>query len=370
MQALQKQLDAPAHAAEVFVSEAALQVLWVGGLGGMEGELVQRAHVPFKAVSAAGLHGVGLRRLPGNLLKLWRGFRQAQAIIKDFRPDVLFFTGGFVAAPVALAGRSIPTVLYLPDIEPGLAIRALARFADGIAVTAEASRAYFSTSRRVVVTGYPVRPELQTWERRQAQEALGLDASLPTLLVFGGSKGARSINRALFAALPALLPDMQVVHVSGALDWGEAEAQLAALPGLVGSALAGRYHAYPYLHAEMGAALAAADLAVSRAGASVLGEFPLFGLPSVLVPYPHAWRYQRTNAEYLQDHGAAHLVIDADLPEQLVPTVRRLLLDPAALNAMRLAARRLARPGAAAEIARLLVDLAAPSATSKEGSVR
>jgi UDP-N-acetylglucosamine--N-acetylmuramyl-(pentapeptide) pyrophosphoryl-undecaprenol N-acetylglucosamine transferase len=176
--------------------------------------------------------------------------------------------------------------------------------------------------------------------------------------VFGGSKGARSINRALFPALPALLPDMQVVHVSGTLDWSEAGAALAALPGQVGAALAQRYHAYPYLHEEMGAALAAADLVVSRAGASSLGEFPQFGLPSILVPYPYAWRYQRVNAEYLQSRGAAVMVKDADLPQQLVETVRSLLLNPARLQPMRAAAASLARPDAAAAIAHLLVDLA------------
>jgi UDP-N-acetylglucosamine:LPS N-acetylglucosamine transferase len=118
-----------------------------------------------------------------------------------------------------------------------------------------------------------------------------------------------------------------------------------------------RYHAYPYLHAEMGDALAAADLVVSRAGASVLGEFPLFGLPSLLVPYPHAWRYQRVNADYLAGKGAAIVIEDANLPGQLAPTVERLLQDVTALEAMRRAARQLALPNAAASIARAVMDL-------------
>jgi UDP-N-acetylglucosamine:LPS N-acetylglucosamine transferase len=119
-----------------------------------------------------------------------------------------------------------------------------------------------------------------------------------------------------------------------------------------------RYHAYPYLHEQMGAALAAADLAVSRAGASALGEFPLFGLPAVLVPYPHAWRYQKVNAEHLARNGGALVLDDTRLKDGLLPTVSALLDDPARLNAMRSAMRAMARPDAAERIAAELVKLA------------
>ncbi len=176
--------------------EARASILWVGSTGGMERDLVERAQTSFQAIPAAGVHGVGLRSLPGNLLQLARGYRQAREIMRRFQPDVLFFTGGYVAAPVALAGHRIPSVLYVPDIEPGLALKVLARLADRIAVTAEESRAFFSAHARVTVTGYPVRPELATWEKRQALQVFGLNDQLPVLLVFGGSSGARSINRA------------------------------------------------------------------------------------------------------------------------------------------------------------------------------
>lgn len=116
-----------------------------------------------------------------------------------------------------------------------------------------------------------------------------------------------------------------------------------------------RYHPYPYLHgAAMGQALAAADLAVCRAGASTLGELPYFGLPAVLVPYPYAWRYQRVNAEWLASRGAAVVLEDARLKEELVPTVRSLLSDPARLTRMREQALALARPNAAQRLAELV----------------
>jgi len=324
----------------------------------MEAELVQREGLPYTEIRAAGVHGVGLQRLPGNLAALLQGYRQARHVLARFQPDVLFFTGGYVAVPMALAGSKRPSLLYVPDIEPGLALKTLARSADCIAVSAEASRRFFDPRARVEVTGYPVRRDLLRWQRAAAQQALNLSPDLPTLLVFGGSKGARSLNRALLAALPQLLPRLQVVHVSGKLDWPEVEAARLQLPaGLPVE----RYHAYAYLHDEMGAAFAAADVVVCRAGASTLGELPAFGLPAILVPYPHAWRYQRVNANHLASRGAALVIEDPDLLAQLPAAVLSLFDDPARLEAMRKEMQALARPQAAAAIADLLLELAGPA---------
>jgi len=347
----------PALAVWQRLAPDAPQVLWVGGQGGMEEDLVRRAGVPFRAIPAAGLHGVGWRALPGNVWRLTRGFFAARRILRAFRPQALFFTGGYVAGPVGLAGWRVPTLLYVPDIEPGLALRVLTRFADVVAVTVEASRAFFP-GKRVVVTGYPVRQEVAAWvgRRDEARQHLQLAPDEPVVLVFGGSKGARSINQALAAHLEDLLALTQVVHISGHLDWPVVQAHWQSLdPGLQR-----RYRAFPFLYdSDMGAALAAADLVVARAGASVLGEFPLFGLPAVLVPYPYAWRYQQVNAQWLAQRGAAQVVADADLADQLLPVVRTLLLDSAARAAMRAAMQRLAQPHAADRIAALLRDLAA-----------
>jgi UDP-N-acetylglucosamine--N-acetylmuramyl-(pentapeptide) pyrophosphoryl-undecaprenol N-acetylglucosamine transferase len=330
----------------------------------MEADLVKRAGISFEAIPAAGVHGVGLRRLPGNLLQLGRGYFEARRVVRQFRPDALLFTGGFVAVPMALASRRVPSLLYVPDIEPGLALKTLARFAGRLAVTAADTNAYFSPAvqRKAHVTGYPTRPELRRWDAEKAQQALGLSAGSPVLLVFGGSKGARSINRALLAVLPQLLDEMQVVHISGQLDWPEVENARQALD----PRLAPRYLAYPYLHEQMGAALSAADLVLSRAGASSLGEFPAFGLPAILVPYPYAWRYQQVNAAYLQRHGAALLLQDAELPERLLPVVLDLVRDAGRRAQMRQSMQNLAHPRAARDIAVLLVDLARAEKTRRD----
>jgi undecaprenyldiphospho-muramoylpentapeptide beta-N-acetylglucosaminyltransferase len=330
------------------------EVLWVGSLDGMETSLVERAGIRYDAIPAAGLHGVGFKRLPGNLLALARGFIASRRILADFQPDALFFTGGYVAVPMALAGRKVPSLLFVPDIEPGLALKTLSYFASRIALITEASRMYFSQQGKISVTGYPVRPELAAWKRSQARKKLDLRAALPVLLVFGGSKGAHSINMALLEHLPVLLERMQVIHISGESDWPIVQEFSKTLPGN----LSEHYHPHPYLHEEMGAALAAADLVVSRAGASILGEFPLFGLPAILVPYPHAWRYQKVNADYLSGRGAALVIEDAKLKSGLYLVVEKLLETPEKLDLMRAAMRGLHQPEAAEKIASALFKLA------------
>lgn len=319
----------------------------------MEEELVKRAGIPFQSIPAAGVHGVGLRALPANIAKLTRGILASRRILKNFRPDVLFFTGGYVAFPMALAGRSTPSLLYVPDIEPGLALKSAAHFADRIALTAADSKKYFAPKKSMLVTGYPLRSDLSGWSRQKADQHFGLSGNLPVLLVTGGSKGARTINNAVLANLPALLEIAQVIHISGALDWPTVEAAAQALP----KKLADRYHAMPYLH-EMGAALAAADLVVSRAGASALGEYPFFGLPAILVPYPYAWRYQKVNADTLAQRGAAVILEDQFMQTKLLPLIKDLIDNPAKREAMRATMRTLARPDAAGAIASQLLELA------------
>lgn len=319
----------------------------------MERELVPRAGVPFQAIPAAGVHGVGWQRLPGNLWQVWRGYRAARHLVRQFQPQVVFTTGGYVAAPVGLAARGLPLALYVPDIEPGLALKALSRQASLILLTVEESREFFP-HRPTQVVGYPVRQEILTWKRDAARQHLNLPQDATVLLVFGGSLGARSINQALLQSLEQLLPHMYVVHVSGTRDWPlvqQARQDLAP-------DWRERYRAYPYLHEDMGAALAAADLVVSRAGASTLGEFPAHGLPAILVPYSHAWRYQYVNARYLVDRGAALLLPDQHLQERLVPLVLELMQDPKRRQEMARNMRSLFRPQAAQKIAQALQHLA------------
>jgi UDP-N-acetylglucosamine--N-acetylmuramyl-(pentapeptide) pyrophosphoryl-undecaprenol N-acetylglucosamine transferase len=323
------------------------EVLWIGGEGGMETSLVKRAGITFVDIPAAGVHGVGIRALPKNIFALLRGIFAARKIIRHFKPEAMFFTGGYVGVPVAVAGWGLPKVAYVPDIEPGLALKLIGLSANKIAVTTEESRDYYRAPEKIIVSGYPTRRALQKMSKEQGKQDLALLNEKPAVLVFGGSRGARSINLALWDILAKLLVEAQVVHITGSLDWVRTEVAVAGLS----EELRKDYHPYAYLHEEMSAALASADLVVSRAGAAVLGEYPLFGLPAILVPYPHAWKYQKVNADYLSRYGAAIQIRDEDLGKRLLPCILDLLKDPIQMNAMRAAALELAKPSAAQRIA-------------------
>jgi len=337
--------------------QGATDVLYVGTYHGVEQQLVERSAWPYAAVESGQLRGRAPWVVARSLLQIARGAGRATQIISGFRPDVVLVTGGYVCAPVVVAARRqrIPVLVYLPDVTPGLAVRLLSYFAQAIAVTcAEASRHF---GDKAVITGYPVRAALSraAKDRSGSRRTFGLSSTEKVLLVFGGSRGAQSINRALGQHLPDLLEICEVVHITGSQDRSCIEANGNRLP----SALRDRYHVYEYLHDEMAQALVSADLIVSRAGAAVLGEYPLLGLPSLLVPYPYAGRHQQANAEYLASHGAAEILDDSALESKLAATVMRLLNDQTMLQAMSTAARKLAKPEAACSIGELLRQMAA-----------
>ncbi len=320
----------------------------------MESQIVARENIPFLSIPGGGLHGVALLNVVRNGWELMRGFFVALRHLRREWPNAVLTTGGYISGPVALAAKRlrIPMLVYLPDIEPAQSVKAVGRLATKIAVTVQDSQDFFP-KHKVVVTGYPLGTRITQWTRAQGRTALGLDQSETVLLVFGGSRGARSINRALLPNLEALSQFAHIVHISGTLDWQEVEAARQALP----EAVQARYQAYAYLHENMGAALASADLAICRAGASILGEFPYFGLPSILVPYPYAWRYQKINATWLAKRGAARVVPDADLEARMVPLTRDILTQPKRRAAMSTSAHNLAQPDAAKKLANLLIML-------------
>jgi UDP-N-acetylglucosamine--N-acetylmuramyl-(pentapeptide) pyrophosphoryl-undecaprenol N-acetylglucosamine transferase len=316
----------------------------------MEEELASQAGLEFVGLAAGGLRGMGLLVTARNATRIAGSVAKARGILGRFKPDAVFITGGYACVAVTLAAwlQRVPVLIYLPDIVPGLAIRFLSRFATSIAVTSEESYHHFRREK-VVVTGYPVRQEIYALGREEARQSLGLQPETKTLLVFGGSRGARSINRATVASLADLLEHCQIVHISGRVDSDWVAATTKRLP----EALQARYHHHVYLH-DMPRALVAADLVVARAGAATLGEFPAAGLPAVLVPYPYSGQHQEPNAVYMAENGAARVLLDAELGEKLVDTIIELLDDKEALAGMRESARAMARPDAATAIAQQL----------------
>lgn len=353
----------------------------------MEQGLVEREGIPFQGIETGQVRGINPMTALSNGLKMVTGVRQSLALLGDFRPDVCFVTGGYVCVPVVVAcriawPRRIPVLVYLPDMMPGWAIRTLSLLAQRVAVSFPAAARYFggeTPKGKAVVTGYPVREELlavtgsgrleaaahrrnRECRRQQLAERLqqpslapGADGvQLPLVLVTGGSQGSRNINRTIWRVLVQLLPHMHILHLVGVRDWPlfEAEAPAAGLP----DELSRRYHPVAYLHDEMALALAAADLAVARAGASTLGEFPLARLPAILVPLLSV--NQQQNAEALAQQGGALVIDDARLGEQLIGVLLGLAQDEHQRQQMEQALADLAQPNAARAIAEGLAKLA------------
>ncbi len=343
---------------------ARLQVLYVGSAGGAEAGIVEQAGFPFRGVRSAPVRGRLPWEMAANTAQIALGTAQARAILREFMPQVVLSTGGYASFPIALAARSrgIPLAVYLPDLYPGWAVRAIARLAQRVAVTAVESLRRLPAGKSAV-TGYPVRDEFWLAHRAGGRERLGLGPEEKVLFVTGASQGAHSINKAVAAELPGLLQLCEVVHLCGRAD----EPWLSQIRNGFPDDLRARYHLFGYLHDETPWAMAAADLAVCRSGASVLGELPAVGLPAILVPYPYAGGHQGLNASYLERHGAAVVLEDSELGS-LLPLVGGLLHDENRLRDMREASRRLARPNAASRIAHILLDLAGENGHARENS--
>ena len=273
-----------------------------------------------------------------------------------FRPAVCCTSGGLVTLPVVIAARllRVPVYLWTGDVVPGRVNRLLAGFCQRIGATFEASVGWLPRGR-THVPGNPIRRSLLRWTAETGALALGLDPSVPMVLVTGGSQGSERINAALSTALPQILRRASVVHHAGPAHLARAEARKAALP----EELRDRYRPYGYLRDEMGAALAASDLVVGRAGSSSISEPLAFGRPLVLVPFGAAASgHQAANARAVEEAGAATTIREGLLDgDRLAAVVCGLLDDRARLERMSASARNAGKPEAAVTIARELLLL-------------
>jgi UDP-N-acetylglucosamine--N-acetylmuramyl-(pentapeptide) pyrophosphoryl-undecaprenol N-acetylglucosamine transferase len=332
---------------------------WVGGRRGLEARLVPPSGIPLRLLALRSLRSTDASvHLVLDPLRLAASFPEALALLARTRPAAVFTTGGYVAMPVLAAAATlrIPSLLWEGNVRPGRSVRATARFASALAVThpeTAAALARDGADARAYVTGTPIR-DPATVDREAARDHLGIPPGPRVVLVFGGSQAVARFSAAVTGALPRLVEKVAVVHVTGEEAYAAALAAREALP----AERRERYRPYPFLRDEMTAALAAADLVVGRAGASTLAEVAAFGVPMVVVPYPHAAGHQRANAAALVEAGAAVLVADEDFDADALLAATAILDDPRRHLDMSAAARALGRPGAAAAVAEVLLALA------------
>jgi len=229
-------------------------------------------------------------------------------------------------------------------------VRAEQRLATRMATTTDAALAFLPRTK-THVTGYPIRAQFSAMGREAARAKLGIAEGEHVVVVAGATQGAHAINSAIFAGLRTLLEEAVVFHMTGPADQDHAAGFKSGL-----GELGGRYHPASFRE-DLPEIMLAADLAIMRAGASVLGELPAASLPSILIPGTFAGGHQRDNARWLADAGAAVLIEESAI-STLIERLVGLLNDDAALAAMRRAAHAAARPGAAAAIANLIEEVA------------
>lgn len=329
---------------------------WVGGRRGLEDRLVPPAGIPFRRLLLRSLRTVQRDvHLVLDPIRLAISIPQAAWWLARERPAAVFTTGGYVAIPVLLAARAlgIPTLLWEGNVVPGRSVRATARLASAIAVSFEETCAALAAGKRCFVTGTPIR-DVASIDRLAARQRLGIGAGERLVVIFGGSQAVRRMNTAVAEALPKLVEKATVIHVTGEDGMAAAESAKAGLPEPVRA----RYRPSAFLGEDLLAAMAAADLVVGRAGSSTLAESTAFGLPIIVVPYPHAGAHQSANAMSLVNAGAAEVIADEAFDAKALLDAVSILDDPARHATMAAAARSLGRPGAAGAVAEILTALA------------
>lgn len=342
-----------------------LELYFVGVLAGGARAFLTSYGVPVYGVPAgkirryvSGWTAVDLLlRLPlGLVLALWRLFW--------LMPEVVVSKGGYGSVPVTLAARfyRIPVLLHESDAVPGLANRVLARLSAAIAMGFESARAAWPQryAPKLFVTGIPVRRDLEHFSASEARVFLNIPSAEKVLLILGGSQGAQRINEELLKILPRLIPDMTVIHVTG-------EAHFAAVRAVTEELLASAsrrwaYRPYPFLKAELGRALVAADVVVSRAGATTLAELARLKKVALLIPLPSppaAGDHQRKNAEFFERYGAARILDTNNVTSALLEqNIRDLMTDTEMREQLRAGMAAMDRPGAGAALAALAFCLA------------
>jgi UDP-N-acetylglucosamine--N-acetylmuramyl-(pentapeptide) pyrophosphoryl-undecaprenol N-acetylglucosamine transferase len=321
------------------------EVLFIGTARGIENRLVPAAGFPLQLVRVGALKNVSLITRAKTAFDLPRAVWDAGRMLNEFAPDVVIGVGGYASGPAMLAAlvKHIPTLAFEPNVVPGFANRAVARFVSAAAVHFEETAKCF---RHAEVTGVPVRSAFFEIATKRA--------GTPTLLVFGGSQGAHAINEAMIRCLPELqreAPGIRIIHQTGERDYNDALAAYRELGESV--------EVFKFIE-DMPAAFARADLVVCRSGASTVAEIAAAGKPAIFVPFPRAADdHQRVNAEALERAGAAVVVEESKLEGVwLAETIAALLGDSKRLVRMSDAARSLAHPNAARDIAAMAARVA------------
>ncbi len=333
-------------AKKILEKEPDSQILFVGTPAGMENRLTEKEGFQIRHVEVMGLQRkLTLKNIKAAYLAV-SSVGKAKRILRDFRPDVVIGTGGYVSWPVlrAAASMKIPTLIHEQNAFPGLTTRKLSAVVDKVCLSFDASRSYFSgIEEKLVLTGNPTAPELENISVRKARSELGISA--PFLLSYGGSLGASAINEAIFTVAKEYSRKKPIFHTH-AFGIREYD-QWMNLEKTEGICRFGNVKFCDYIY-DMPKQMKAADLVICRAGAITLAELSLLGKPAILIPSPNVTdNHQYKNALVYAQSGAAVLIEEKDLtPGKLMDEIDGILNSPSKLSQMSEHMKKMAQPGA------------------------
>ncbi len=308
---------------EIKASHPSIDILYVGEKNAMEEHLMARERVPFKGILCGKLRRYFSLRNILDFFKIPIGFIQSFFILLRFKPKKIFCTGGYVSFPVALAGRicRIPVILHESDVTPGLANKMCAPFASTICISFEESRHFFSSKKRVLLTGIPIRSNFSLASREKGIEFSGVSTKKPVLFIMGGSLGASFINSLIWRNLPWLLKQFEVIHICGKEKKIAFEALLFKSSSDEQKILKDHqncYHGFEFVGEELKDLYALSDVIVARAGAISLAEIGFFKKPVLLIPLPaHASRNdQEENAAAFAKNNVCRILKQTELQDE------------------------------------------------------
>ncbi|HEX3015488.1 MAG TPA: undecaprenyldiphospho-muramoylpentapeptide beta-N-acetylglucosaminyltransferase [Desulfobacteria bacterium] len=337
-----------------------VEIMYIGTNKGLESDIVPKEGLRFATVEVESLpRKLSLKTLH-TAFKLMQGLWGARKLIAAFKPDVVVGTGGYVCGPVVFiaAMMGIPAVIHEQNALPGITNKLLSRYAKVVLMTFPESKKYFPASAKTVLTGLPIRPGILTVNREQGSRAFGLDPHKFTVLVTGGSRGARSLNLAMVETLAAVSKrdDLQIIMATGTATHQEFMTKVKEAG--IDLAAAKHFVVKPYIY-KMEEALAAADLCVCRAGAAFLSELLAKGKPSILIPYPYAAEnHQEYNARSVVNQGGAILILDKDLDgKRLLAEIEKLAAKPEIMRQMAEKAQAMGKPEALEQITAAILTL-------------
>ncbi|MGG6309929.1 undecaprenyldiphospho-muramoylpentapeptide beta-N-acetylglucosaminyltransferase [Paenibacillus macerans] len=324
------------------------EFLYIGGQRGLESSLVPKQDIPFEAIDITGFRRKLSLDNVKTVMRFLKGVRASKKLLKEFKPDVVIGTGGYVCGPVvyAAAKLGIPSIIHEQNAIPGLTNRFLSKYVSTVAVSFEGSGSAFPAARNVVYTGNPRATTVYAADKNKGFDTLGLPRSSSVVLVVGGSRGAKAINEAMVEMAPLLRQSehLQFVYVTGDSYYASTVEAIRAKTG----ELPGNLQVLPYVH-NMPEVLACTSLIVNRAGASFLAEITALGIPAILIPSPNVTNnHQEKNARTLERAGAAEVILEPDLSgRSLYASVERIMNDLAQQTSMSSVSRGLGKPDSA-----------------------